>query len=227
MPGRDEHRGTAKHRASVDIGVALRDALETLGGAFAENELAYLTVTSKVEGPVRDRLAWLLQTALGPGYVVAREYHRADLAVLTPDGTLLTQLEAKVLCTFNALKDADRERYLGYLAKDAEKMMKLPLSERFLLSIMFDVRGDIPSEPKRVVKYATDIRRSAKQNPDGGVREKAQKEWRKGLTTKFGSETELIEIDAGTIWGLDVSVDCFLTGPLIRPETGVQNRVKT
>jgi len=56
----DDQPGTA-----VDIGAALRNALGRLGASFAANELAYLTVTSKVEGPLRDRLAWAFQIAKG------------------------------------------------------------------------------------------------------------------------------------------------------------------
>ena len=60
MPDQDDQQDTA-----VDIGAALRDALGQLGAAFADDELAYLTVTSKVEGPLRDRLAWAFQIAKG------------------------------------------------------------------------------------------------------------------------------------------------------------------
>ena len=222
MPDQDDQQDTA-----VDIGVVLRDALGQLGAAFADDELAYLTVTSKVEGPVRDRLAWALQTKLGSDFVVAREYRRADLAVLTATGTLVAQVEAKVLCTFNAVNEADRARYLGYLAKDAHKMTTLTASDHFLLSIVFDVRGDIPSEPAGVVKYATHINRCAKAHPDGGVRAAARERWLEGLATGFNAPTTQYPFEAGQVWGLDVSVDCFLTGPLPAPSpTGVQQPVQ-
>jgi hypothetical protein len=51
---------------------ALVRALEASVRSFAPNELAYLALTSKVELPIRDRLAWSLHTAL-PGKIVARE----------------------------------------------------------------------------------------------------------------------------------------------------------
>ena len=37
---------------------AIIDSLENLADTFEESELAYLSLTSKVEGPIRDKLAF-------------------------------------------------------------------------------------------------------------------------------------------------------------------------
>ena len=63
----------------------LDDSLQASAKSFAAGELAYLALTSKVELPIRDRLAWCLHTSL-PNRVVAREWKRCDLAVLDDDG---------------------------------------------------------------------------------------------------------------------------------------------
>ena len=50
-------------------------------------KLAYLSLTSKPEGPIRDRVAWLFQKKFieeGDNLYSSREYKRYDLAILKP-----------------------------------------------------------------------------------------------------------------------------------------------
>ncbi len=63
-------------------------ALDEVGKAFEENELAYLAATCKIEFPFRDRLAFLLHKRYeSEGYLVARELKpRIDMAVLNYEG---------------------------------------------------------------------------------------------------------------------------------------------
>ncbi|MFZ4434796.1 MAG: hypothetical protein ACOYOQ_16520 [Microthrixaceae bacterium] len=213
MTGR---RGASARKVHTELGRSLR----ALGSAPGGDELAYLAATSKAEGPVRDRLAWELHRRLGDGYRVAREWRRADLAVLTAGGDLVAQVELKVLASFTALSDPERERYLKYLEIDAAKMCELDEpdcepSARYLLSVLYDVRGQVPGDPAGIVKYAGRFNGCSQNGTDPGVRAAARRTWRKALEGRFDGTTDTpVEVGAGHVWGVDVSVDCFLTGPL-------------
>jgi hypothetical protein len=122
-----------------------------------------------------------------------------------------------VLCTFNALSTADTKRYIGYLVADVQKMAKRCESDRYLLSVVFDVQGTVPADLEGVVKYRSGINRYTKNHPDGRGRKKAAEAWTKALGKKFGCSTHVQMLNAGSVWGLDVTIDCYLTGPLTNP----------
>lgn len=221
-----EALGASGDRAAVRA--ALRTSLVALDGAFEADELAFLAATSKVELPVRDRLAWSLHRTLGNRFVVAREWRRSDLAVLTlpdaPDdgedtigGTdVVALVEAKALYAFDVLSNTNRQRYLERLSADADKMGAWTPSDRYLLSLIVDVRGDIdPAHADRVVKYATGITRAVASHGEK-VRAVALEQWLEELSA-FGCETDVAQLDAGWVWDLEVSVDACLTGPLVVP----------
>jgi hypothetical protein len=197
---------------------ALRTSVDALAHAFRPGELAYLAATSKAELPIRDRLAWLLHGALGDDFVVSREWRRADLAVLVND-VVIAQIEAKALYTFDILKEVragwPQTGYLGRLKHDAEKMTALAQSDRWLLSLITDVRGFIPQHLARhVVKYSSGIT-TAILVPGEELRDSTQHLWVEALNRAFGCEcTTSLRVDGGSIWDLDVSVDICLTGPL-------------
>jgi hypothetical protein len=82
-------------------GEQLAEWLEAAAASFAPGELAYLALTSKVERPLQDRLAWLLHTGL-PGLVVSREWRVTDTVILSAGAqSPLVLLEAKAMYPFD------------------------------------------------------------------------------------------------------------------------------
>ena len=211
--GLDGHHSASPDRGG-NVHRALSESLSGIGGSFQPDELAFLAATSKVELPIRDRLAWTLQRTLGEEFAVAREWRRADLAVLAGDG-VVAQLEAKALYSFNVLQPANRKAYLDRLVADAAKMAALASSDRYLLSMLVDVRGQIrPDLSSHVVKYSSGIAAGIKASGDT-VRSAASDLWLSELAGTFDSPTERMQVNGGRVWDLDVSVDLFLTGPLL------------
>ncbi|HVV12054.1 hypothetical protein [Amycolatopsis sp.] len=203
----------SRYEAVVAVRQALGAAAAGLNEAFEPGELAFLAVTSKAELPIRDRLAWRVAQDLGEAFVVTREWRRADLAILA-GSNVVAQVEAKALYSFDVLREAGRRKYLGYLRADRAKMQALAPSDRYLLSVITDVRGEIRPELKRhVVKYAPGIMTAASSYGADAVRSLATARWLEDVKTEFG-ETTVIHLDGGQVWGLDVNVDVFLTGPL-------------
>jgi hypothetical protein len=94
------------HAGALDFGPLLYEEIERLPELFEVDELAYLALTSKIELPIRDRLAFALYKRLDQR-LVAREWKRVDLAVLGTDGsTPELLLEAKALYTFDLIGEA-------------------------------------------------------------------------------------------------------------------------
>ena len=97
--------------------------MRTVKGAFEPDELAYLALTSKVELPVRDRLAFGLRQRLAASgnLAVAREWRTFDLAVVTEAGEARLLLEAKAMVSFDLIGSPRkfRDRCIG----DRDKML--------------------------------------------------------------------------------------------------------
>jgi hypothetical protein len=196
------------------IRAAMSTSLSGVAASFDPDELAYLAVTSKVELPLRDRLAWLLHQELSPELIVAREWRRADLAVLRgPEA--LAQVEAKAMYSFDVLSDVGRQAYVQKLLSDAAKMHALaPGSDTYLLALVTDVAGDIPVVlRKHVIKYSAGIRKAALSAGDAGPVSSARTKWLAELAT-FTADVQHESLAGGSVWGLDVTVDAFLVGPL-------------
>ena len=115
----------------------LEKALSNVGRDFEEDQLAFLTLTSKPELQIRDALAWRLHRAL-PDLIVSREWRRTDLAVLDRAGNPLMLLEAKAMATFDQVnpKKMDGE-FDSYFRSDYEKASRLAqdVTEIFILII--------------------------------------------------------------------------------------------
>lgn len=148
-------------------------ALNGVGARFAPNELAYLALTSKVEGPIRDRMAFALHEAVGARHLVAREWDpvgrgeevrdgraRIDLAILTPEQAPLALLELKAMYSFD-----DAARYCKMTAADEGRTRVFaPMAEAvYSLLLATHVDAPVPSGLRRVVKYDDGINRVLRQ----------------------------------------------------------------
>ncbi len=89
---------------STELARLVAEELISLGDEFSQNELAYLAVTSKIEFPIRDRLAYrlvkrLASEGLSVRRAVAREWKRFDLAIVNDAQRAELLLEAKAWYT--------------------------------------------------------------------------------------------------------------------------------
>ncbi len=99
-------------------------AIQGLSKAFRleDGELAYLALTSKPELPVRDRLAFALHQTLRGPYLVAREWARVDLAILSmEDGKVHPKglLQIKTWSLFTFISKAESQ--FAKIREDADK----------------------------------------------------------------------------------------------------------
>ena len=136
----------------------LVDCLERAATCFASGELAYLALTSKIEHPSQDRLAWCLHTQL-PDLVVSREWRATDIAIMTADAASpLVLLEAKAMYSFDVAWDASH--YLRLMKDDVAKAHRLDqhgTAEIYALWLMTHPLG-LPWDLPGVIKYQHRIR---------------------------------------------------------------------
>ena len=135
-------------------------ALKGIGASFAPNELAYLALTTKVEGPIRDKLAFSLHGAVGSDHLVAREWNRVDIAILTPTQVPRALLELKAMYSFD-----DAVRYCRITADDEGKTRAFaPLADAvYSLLLATHVGAHVPTGLRRVVKYDDGVNRALRQ----------------------------------------------------------------
>jgi hypothetical protein len=120
-------------RSPARSGTSLKASLRTrLPGVDFED----LALTSKIEHPIRDRLAWAMNTELWPAYLCAREWRRTDLAVLDRQASPVVLLEAKAMYSFDGCTEAGFAEYLEYLCSDRAKASTLAEPDTTVLLLL-------------------------------------------------------------------------------------------
>ncbi|MCD0446289.1 hypothetical protein LO763_21995 [Glycomyces sp. A-F 0318] len=185
--------------------------------SFAPDELAYLALTSKPEGPIRDRLAWVLHTSV-PGVIAAREWAsplrraRTDLAVLdaathAPLG--LVELKASYTFDFAHEHMLAGHKYTQWVADDLEKAHAAGAGTCpvFALLLLTNPAG-VSEQPSSVVKYRPNVARSLRGRTADDVAAIARTVACAHLSA-FGTVANGT-IDAGTAFGIATSIEYFL-----------------
>jgi hypothetical protein len=136
-----------------EIAKATKDALS----AMPKDELAYLALTTKSEGPMRDRIAFHLHKKHEDSkFWVAREWSkRIDLAfVKREDLTPICLVELKAIYVVDALlkKKDGRPWFVGPVEKDLDKLKKTDAPNKFGLILATHVHKDVPENLKGIVK---------------------------------------------------------------------------
>lgn len=194
----------------------LAQALEDAASSFAPGELAYLALTSKVELPLRDRLAWSLYTQL-PDLIVTREWKKTDLAILDRSGTPLALIEAKALYTFDVVtpERANVGKYKRRVEDDIAKSFTLlegrPASV-FALVLVAHPKSLPSAGIEGALKYQSGIKSALKRSHEQDVRA--------GARSTFSAALEPLgqalhgSLTGGTAFGVSVDVDYSIIGPV-------------
>ncbi|MBI6873430.1 hypothetical protein [Clostridium aciditolerans] len=84
-----------------------------IGGLFCENELAYLSLTSKNESIIRDKIAYRLNLELDKSkYIIAREYKRIDIVILE-NNSIKDIIELKSIYTYDVETKKGLDGYIN------------------------------------------------------------------------------------------------------------------
>lgn len=150
----------------------IKEGLRGLDKRFEDNELAYLALTSKIELPIRDRLAFMLQKMLGQeGFDVAREWptgngrERVDIAILKK-GQPVVLVELKAMYAFNAVPGtSSMGKFLQELEKDEQTSLCVTKDRSKVYTVLLATapEGDGGVGLKQVIKYQDCITKSLKK----------------------------------------------------------------
>jgi hypothetical protein len=124
---------------------------------------SYLMLTSKVELPIRDLIAWRLHERLDPDYIVSREWKRCDLAILSKEGFPLFLIEFKACYHFDLYREKNFENFREKLESDFTKSKNMierlgdPRIEFLNVLLVTKPKNVIKEALKNVVKYSANI----------------------------------------------------------------------
>ena len=140
----------------------ISSTVATMGAAFAPNELAYLALTSKVELPFRDRLAFELHKQVC-GKNVLREWSRVDIAILNDDGRPNALLELTATHTFELAMNPELSyKIFEKVVKEEAKVKELStdLTELYTILLATHIEDRVPEKLKNFIKYSKNIDRA-------------------------------------------------------------------
>lgn len=140
----------------------LKDSLEQLQTYFNNNELAYFALTSKVEQPIRDKLAFVLHQKIGDLYTL-REWNRVDIAILNETQEANTLIELTASHSFElAVKPDQAYEILEKVKKEEAKLQKYcsALTNCYTVLLMTHIENRVPEVKRGYVKYSKLIERA-------------------------------------------------------------------
>lgn len=173
-------------------------------------EATWVAASGKAELYVRDRLGAALASR-HPGLTVAREWNKHDLAVLDANLHPLAIVEGKHLYDFDLLVPNLRARYKRAIQKDCEKLRGRKSDQPLISLLMTSLRGSVPADLARVVKYAPGSNRKFKEL-GRDVMPMAVKEARV-LLGEIGTVVHERELAVGNCFGIDVHLWVWLAKP--------------
>jgi hypothetical protein len=197
--------------------------LERAAASFAPGELAYLALTSKIERPLQDRLAWSLHAGL-PGLVVSREWRKTDIAILSADGkTPRVLLEAKAMYSFDLAWEPNASGYPQLMAHDMAKASQLDpegTAAVYALALVTHPHG-LPRDLPGVIKYLDRITEATLEVGAGPLREIAAATMKRTLPQLGNVRTGALS--GGVAFDTKVTIDYWLVGPFSSPDPGHMN----
>ncbi|MCW9705802.1 hypothetical protein [Fodinibius salsisoli] len=154
----------------MNISKLLVNKLEETLDHFSQNELAYLALTSKIEMPIRDKVAFQIQKELNSeGFIASREWiydrKRCDLAILNQDHPIAL-IEFKAMYHFDVLLNNSRpNKFETEIEKDVQKSKNIswPKTKIFEVLLSTNPKRQIKKQLKGIVKYYSDINRSLRK----------------------------------------------------------------
>ncbi len=204
----------------IDYSRLLTRAMGEIKSRFEQDELAYLALTSKIELPIRDKLAFALHSELGPkGFVIARGWERIDIAVLQVAPVRpVALIEMKAMYAFDAISN---ELFYELTAADVEKCLakcrKRKINNVVVYTLLLATHPlhNPKEEYDGIIKYSQSIRRSIVNRKNC---EEVLSDARSAVAGWPGTIANEGSIDGGTAFGMGVSVYYWLFGPHVSKE---------
>lgn len=200
----------------LDFKQEIIKTISELSNHFENNEIAYLALTSKIENPLRDKIAYLLHEKMGNDFLICREFKtnsnkKVDLAILDMNKKI------KCLIEFKAHSSMHKEKeYQDHIINDFTKISNCAENDTELYYIFFNniVESKIPEKYYPSVKYYQRINSFLDKNPTYDQIEKNLKEyWKYYSKNSPEKKTEIVSIAGGNYSNIKLSILTFIYGP--------------
>ena len=170
------------------------ESIKQSANEFQKDELAYLALTSKIENPIRDKWAYLMQRNLKEQKMsVAREWTRPDRKKNTRSDIAIVQnncpiaiIELKAMYTFDALRPGTLRGYLSKMEEDEEKAKKLTDMDTFIYTVLLTTHplSIVPEKIKSIIVYSSGINASLNKFNPSEIYKKAKNNIEKSIKHK-------------------------------------------
>lgn len=201
----------------MDINQIFLTSIRDVSSGFQPNELAYLSLTSKPEGQLRDAIAfqmynqcWLKDNSIA----VDREWKRTDLAVMHNNLPVILA-EFKCAYTFDFTDNRPQiEHYGDAVIQDLAKSIPYAKDSTSVFGVLFAVH---PLRQPRI-NYYFDIKYSGGINRSFSIHNaefifNSSNESMKNFFSKWNIETKLEVINCGEAFGVPVQILAWILGP--------------
>ncbi len=202
------------------------DAINAACGAFVTNELAFLCLTSKIERPFVDRLAFQLfiQFEKNQSFQVTREWSfgrnkRADIAILCADPRLPARavIEVKAMGSFDPIRRGEVARqFPNALQRDLNRFQNFN-NQTQIYSLLLAVHPlvEIHQDLRPVVSYISGVRTAFQRHRnEQEIYDACCNALNVMITPAIGNG----RVAAGTAFGVGVEMLWWLYGPFAGPE---------
>ncbi len=186
---------------------------------FKDDELAYLAVTSKIEHPLRDRIAFALHKRLQDDFFICREWqsikgNRTDLAIIGKKDNkpkLLIEFKARSVPGYSS-------RYTEHLKGDLMKMANVADNGTSLYCVFFNTCIEKKIDPKYIVPVKYLNRINNRINEEKTINAMIDEYWIEYLKGLPKNKYKKIEIQAGYYYETPVSIIAYVYGPITKLE---------
>ncbi len=167
------------------------DSVKKCANEFQKDELAYLALTSKIEIPIRDKWAYLMQRNLKEQKIsVAREWKRSDIAIIQ-DNHLIAIIELTAMYTFDALDTLTLRKLITKIEKDEKKAKELAEKETadketliYTILLATHPLSNVSKELESIIAYNNQINRSLKKFNSSEIYKEAKNNIEKSIENK-------------------------------------------
>lgn len=193
-------------------GKLVKSIIKEINSNFDENELAYLALTSKIENPLRDKIAFELQKKIGSSNIICREWNdlkqyrnRVDLAILDRKGNPECLVEFKAHSSISGIQQWAKE-----IINDLEKNKQYENQNTEMIFVLFANHHKSLPENKifeHSIKYCKELSKSTK---NWSIDKMSNSFENKFKSLVLSSNIDKYLIDAGTYESVDVQIQTFI-----------------